>query len=138
MQNRSPDVSGTPTGPVSGIRVTPPAPAASNSFTAPPDASAIQHPQPPADRLVPAYPIYRVQPIYPRAAIQLGIEGTVKIHATIARDGTVKNLRVVTGPSVLSPAAIDAAEYWRYIPALRNGELIETETDINFEFHLPR
>jgi len=138
MQNRSPDVSGTPTGPVSGIRVTPPAPAASNSFTAPPDASAIQHPQPPADRLVPAYPIYRVQPIYPRAAIQLGIEGTVKIHATIARDGTVKNLRVVTGPSVLSPAAIDAAQYWRYIPALRNGEPIETETDINIEFHLPR
>jgi len=149
-QNRSPDVSGTPSSAASAIRVTSTATVSSNSSApvssstatshaaAPPDAGATQHPQPPADRLVPAYLIYRVQPIYPRSAIQLGIEGTVKIRATIARDGTVKNLKFVSGASVLSPAAIDAAQYWRYIPALRNGEPIETETDIDIEFRLPR
>lgn len=91
---------------------------------------------PPSDRLVPAYLIYRVEPIYPRTA--LGIEGTVKIHATVGRDGMVKNLKVVSGPPPLSAAALDAAQYWRYIPALRNGEPVETEADISIEFHRPR
>ena len=85
-----------------------------------------------------AYLIYRVEPIYPRAALHAGVEGTVKIHATVGQDGSVKNLRVVSGPDLLTSAAIEAARYWRYIPALRNGEPIETDADISVEFHLPR
>jgi protein TonB len=88
--------------------------------------------------MVAAYLIYRVEPIYPRSALQLGMEGTVKIHATVGRDGTVKNLKVVSGPSLLTSAAMDAAQYWRYIPALHNGEPVETDTDISIEFHKPR
>lgn len=94
--------------------------------------------QPPSDRLVAAYLIYRVEPIYPRSALQAGVEGTVKIHATVGRDGSVKNLKVISGPALLTSAAIDAAQYWRYIPALRNGEPVETDADISVEFHLPR
>ena len=88
--------------------------------------------------MVAAYLIYRVEPIYPRPALQAGVEGTVKIHATVGRDGSVKNLKVVSGPALLTSAAIDAAQYWRYIPALRNGEPVETDADISVEFHLPR
>ena len=88
--------------------------------------------------MVAAYLIYRVEPIYPRAALHAGVEGTVKIHATVGRDGAVKNLKVVSGPDLLAPAAIEAAQYWRYIPALRNGEPVETDADISVEFHLPR
>jgi TonB family protein len=100
--------------------------------------NAAPQPQPPSDRMVAAYLIYRVEPIYPRSALQLGMEGTVKIHATVGRDGTVKNLKVVSGPSLLTSAAMDAAQYWRYIPALHNGEPVETDTDISIEFHKPR
>jgi TonB family protein len=92
--------------------------------------------QPPPDRLVPAHAIYRVEPFYPRAALQQGVEGTVKIRATVDRDGKVKNLKVISGPALLTASALDAAQYWRYIPSLRNGEPIETEEEISIEFHL--
>jgi hypothetical protein len=39
---------------------------------------------------------------------------------------------------LLTSAALDAAQYWRYIPALRNGEPYETEQDISINFHLPQ
>ena len=126
--------------------VTPPSAAATSppgASTAPapaPAAASVAAPrsQPPSDRMVAAYLIYRVEPIYPRAALHAGVEGTVKIHATVGREGAVKNLKVVSGPDLLAPAAIEAAQYWRYIPALRNGEPVETDADISVEFHLPR
>jgi protein TonB len=106
-------------------------------ITPAPEPKAPPFPQPPpSDRLVPAHLIYRVEPIYPRTAS--GAEGTVKIHATVGRDGTVKNLKVVSGPPPLTAAAIEAAQYWRYIPALRNGDPVETEADISIEFRRPR
>jgi len=125
--------------------VTPPSAAATSTpgaSTAPapaPAAASVAAPrsQPPSDRMVAAYLIYRVEPIYPRAALHAGVEGTVKIHATVGREGAVKNLKVVSGPDLLAPAAIEAAQYWRYIPALRNGEPVETDADISVEFHLP-
>ena len=92
--------------------------------------------QPPPDRLVPAHAIYRVEPFYPRVALQQRVEGTVKIRATVDRDGKVKNLKVISGPALLTASALDAAQYWRYIPSLRNGEPIETEEEISIEFHL--
>ena len=112
--------------------VTPP----STRVSPQPQASAA--PPPPSDRMVAPYLIYRVEPIYPKSALEVGVEGTVKIHATVGHDGTVKNLKVVSGPSSLSSAAIDAAQYWRYIPALRNGEPVESEIDISIDFRRPR
>jgi TonB family protein len=89
------------------------------------------------DRLVPSHLIYSFYPVYPQDALQRKIEGTVIIHATVGRDGRVGNLRVVSGPALLTAAALDAAQYWRYIPALRNGEPYETEQDISIDFQLP-
>jgi len=101
-----------------------------------PNSSAAPRMQPPADRLVAAHLIYRVEPFYPKEALQQRVEGTVKIHATVGQDGRVKNLRVISGPASLTSAALGAAQYWRYVPALRNGEPIETDEDISIEFHL--
>ncbi|MGB9242861.1 MAG: TonB family protein, partial [Candidatus Acidiferrales bacterium] len=102
---------------------------ASTALSPKPPAASVAAPrsQPPSDRMVAAYLIYRVEPIYPRPALQAGVEGTVKIHATVGRDGSVKNLKGVSGPALLTSAAIDAAQYWRYRPALRNGEPVETD-----------
>ncbi len=125
-----------------GAAVTP-SPAVPISATAPaihatviPNSSAAPRTQVPADRLVAAYLIYRVEPFYPKEALQQRVEGTVKIHATVGQDGRVKNLRVISGPASLTSAALSAAQYWRYVPALRNGEPIETDEDISIEFHL--
>ena len=104
--------------------------------TVPPNLNAAPRTQPPADRLVAAHLIYRVEPFYPKEVLQQRTEGTVKIRATVGQDGRVKNLRVVSGPASLTSAALSAAQYWRYVPALRNGEPIESEEDISIEFHL--
>ena len=102
-----------------------------------PSDSATQT-QPLSERLVPAHVIYRVEPFYPRAALQQRVEGAVRIRATVGKDGRVKNLRVISGPAPLTAAALDAAQYWRYIPALKNGEPVETEEEISIEFQLTR
>jgi TonB family protein len=93
--------------------------------------------QPPPERLVAAHLVYRVEPFYPKEAQQQRVEGTVRIRATVDQDGKVKNLRIVSGPGLLTSAAMDAAQYWRYIPALRNGSPVESEEEISVEFHLP-
>jgi protein TonB len=58
------------------------------------------------------------------------------LQATISREGTIENLRVVSGPPILQQAAIDAVKQWRYRPYLLNGEPVEVETTINVDFRL--
>ncbi len=80
--------------------------------------------------------IDRVLPAYPVAAREMRIAGRVELQATISRDGTIENLRVVDGPPLLRAAAIEAVRRWRYRPYLLNGEPVEVETTINVDFRL--
>jgi protein TonB len=74
------------------------------------------------------------KPVYPRIAVAARMQGTVHIQAIIERDGTIGNLRVLSGPPLLVNAALDAVKQWRYRPTLLNGEPVEvvTEIDVNF------
>jgi protein TonB len=78
----------------------------------------------------------RTIPQYPAIARAARIQGTVVLQATIAKDGTIQNLRVINGPPMLQQAAIDAVRSWRYKPYLLNGEPVEVETTINVVFNL--
>src|ERR1019366_664964 len=60
--------------------------------------------------------IKRVQPIYPSAALKVHAEGAVQIEATINKEGTVINPKVLRGDAVLARAALDAVRQWRYKP----------------------
>jgi protein TonB len=91
----------------------------------------------PSDRFVPCHVTYRVDPVYPPEAREQGIQGTVKIHLAIAADGLVESERLISGPPQLVSAALDAAKYWQYLPALLNGQPVPTETDIEIAFRLP-
>jgi|GEM_PF-2071435 len=91
----------------------------------------------PSDRFNPCHLTYRFDPTYPPEAKQKGIEGVVKIHLVIAADGSVQSERLISGPGPLVSAALDAAKYWRYFPALLNGQAIPTETDVEIAFRLP-
>ena len=82
------------------------------------------------------YLLYRVEPLYPREAKAHHIEGTVTIHLQIGTDGRVQNLRELSGPSLLVPAALDAAREWRFIPALVDGQAVEAEKDVSIIFQL--
>ncbi len=98
-----------------------------------------KNPSPPAsaERRTDCYLLYRVEPLYPREAKEKHIEGTVALHLLIGSDGRVRSVRELSGPGALVPAALSAAREWRFIPALRNGQPIDTEKDVSIEFHLP-
>jgi protein TonB len=80
--------------------------------------------------------IQKITPVYPKLAIVARQQGTVLLHAVIGRDGTIKNLQVISGPPMLVQAALDAVERWRYRPYLLNNEPVEVETQITVNFTL--
>ena len=80
--------------------------------------------------------VKKVLPIYPELAKSVHLQGTVRFMATIGRDGTVRDLQVVSGPSILDQPAIDAVKQWLYRPTLLNGEPTEVITQIDVNFSL--
>jgi protein TonB len=82
--------------------------------------------------------VHRVQPEYPAIARSAGIQGSVVLQAVISKNGTIGNLRVVSGHPVLVRAAVAAVMQWRYRPYFLNGEPIEVETQITVNFTLSR
>ncbi len=74
------------------------------------------------------------RPVYPPLARQARIQGTVRLTAVIAKDGTIQELQVVNGHPLLVPSALEAVKQWVYQPTLLNGEPVEviTQIDVNF------
>ncbi len=81
--------------------------------------------------------IRRVNPIYPPEARIQRLAGMVTLDATIAEDGSVRNLKVVSGPSLLASAATTAVRQWRYSPSTLDGKPIEVQKRITIVFKLP-
>jgi TonB family protein len=80
--------------------------------------------------------VKKVQPLYPEDARQAGISGTVRLHVILAKDGTVKELELVSGHPLLAQAALDAVRQWTYQPTLLNGQPVEVDTTIDVIFAL--
>jgi protein TonB len=91
----------------------------------------------PSDRFNPCHLAYRVEAAYPPEAIEERVQGVVRIQQVVGADGQVRSVKLLSGPALLAPAALEAARYWRYLPALLNGQPVETEQDIEIEFRLP-
>lgn len=79
-----------------------------------------------------------VEPVYPPDALQHRVEGTVKLHAVIGVDGTIRSLEPRSGPELLIDAATTAVRQWKYNPTTLNGKPIETQEDVSFVFRLPK
>ncbi len=80
--------------------------------------------------------IHRVQPMYPPLARQARIQGSVILQAEISKDGSIENLRLISGHPMLAPSAIEAVKQWRYKPYFLNGEPVAVETQITVNFTL--
>jgi protein TonB len=78
--------------------------------------------------------IFQPHPEYPPLAKMARIQGTVRLEAVISKDGTIQDLKVVSGHPLLVKSALEAVQRWRYQPTLLNGEPVEviTEIDVNF------
>jgi periplasmic protein TonB len=80
--------------------------------------------------------IQKTTPVYPPIAKAARVSGTVVLQATISKNGTIENLRVVSGPAMLQQSALDAVKQWRYKPYELNNEPVEVETTVNVIFTL--
>ncbi len=80
--------------------------------------------------------IQKTPPIYPAIAKSARVAGTVQLHAVIAKNGTIKDLQLVSGPEMLRQAAIDAVRTWRYRPYKLDNQPTEVETTVNVVFTL--
>jgi len=76
------------------------------------------------------------RPIYPPLARQARISGTVMLQAVISRDGTILNLRAVSGHLLLIPVALAAVAHWVFSPTYLDGEPVEVATEIAVNFTL--
>ena len=62
-------------------------------------------------------PIVRIQPNYPSDAFTAGREGYVELEFTIAANGTVKDVAVITSTALdFEEPAVAAVLRWRYLP----------------------
>jgi TonB family protein len=47
----------------------------------------------------------------------MNLKGSVQVQAVVARDGTVKKVKLIGGHPVLAEAALQAVMKWKYEPA---------------------
>src|SRR6266852_5679636 len=80
--------------------------------------------------------IRKIQPNCRPLARQARIQGSVLLKAEISKDGSIQNLRLISGHPMLAPAAIEAVKQWKYKPYILNGEPVEVETQITVNFTL--
>jgi periplasmic protein TonB len=80
--------------------------------------------------------ISQIKPMYPPIAKAARIQGAVVLQAEISKQGTIENLRVISGHPMLVQSAMDAVKQWRYKPYLLNGDPVPVETTITVNFTL--
>jgi TonB family protein len=79
-----------------------------------------------------------VRPKYPAEAVVQKLEGAVVLHGTVGQDGVIRELKLIQGDPVLSQAALEAVQQWKYEPYRKNGAPIPMPIDITIDFNLPK
>jgi TonB family protein len=75
-------------------------------------------------------------PHYPQKAKSAHIEGPVRMDVLVDKDGSVKDIEVISGDPLLSEAAMNAVWKWRYQPILLKSQAVEVVTEVNVNFNL--
>lgn len=71
----------------------------------------------------------RVAPVYPEIAKRMRISGEVKVEATVDADGTVKDVKAVSGNHVLEVAAEEAVRKWKFETGASDAKVV---VSVNF------
>lgn len=81
--------------------------------------------------------IHTVAPEYPAQAQQQHLDGPVVLQAWVAKDGSVRDVKLVKGYLVLARAASDAVKQWRFKPYSPNGRAVDFQTMLTVNFKHP-
>ncbi|MEA2238318.1 MAG: hypothetical protein QOC81_3042 [Thermoanaerobaculia bacterium] len=81
--------------------------------------------------------IQRMNPLYPRTALAMHLNGNVVVECIIDKTGHVRDARVVSSSSPLfNQSAIDAVLQWQFTPGTLHGKSIDTIFDLNVTFRV--
>jgi hypothetical protein len=75
--------------------------------------------------------VHKVDPVAPAGE---RVRGVAIVSAVIGRDGSVINVRPVSGPEPLIRSAMDSIQWWKFEPYRQNGNPVEVETSLAIEF----
>jgi len=136
------------------VQQTPPVLAAAAETPSAPAAFAVA-PQPPAEPKVEAKPVapapaplsgarfdadylQNPKPVYPPMSRRLGEEGKVILRVRVSAAGTAQEVEIKQGSgfSRLDAAARDAVSRWRFVPAKRGDEAVESWVAVPIQFAL--
>jgi TonB family protein len=78
--------------------------------------------------------ISSVPPVYPAMAKTQHISGDVTVDALIDATGRVTTMKVISGPSLLQQAAMDAVRQWKYQPATLDGKAVAMHLSVTIRF----
>ncbi|MEO7189438.1 MAG: energy transducer TonB [Vicinamibacterales bacterium] len=81
-----------------------------------------------------AIPVKQVEPIYPPAARQAGVEGLVVVTYSLGPDGRPRNLKITKSIPLLDEAVLTALRQWEYM--MPTGEPSQVLYRYNAEFSL--
>jgi TonB family protein len=79
----------------------------------------------------------RTEPQYPPAAVAAHRAGDVILEVQVADDGSVSNIRTLSGDPLLATAATEAVRNWRYQPYRQHDQPAQFQTDVTLTFALP-
>ncbi len=75
-----------------------------------------------------------VSPIYPPTAKAQNISGDVNIDALVDANGSVSTVKIISGPTMLHQAALNAVKQWKYEPAQLNGQPTAVHVSVTVHF----
>lgn len=77
-------------------------------------------------------------PKYPKLSLRCKEVGTVWLTLTVTAEGFAKDVRVkqTSGYARLDNAALEAVKRWRFRPARRDGQAVDTEYELPIHFKL--
>ena len=76
------------------------------------------------------------EPVYPLPAQLANVQGSVVLQASIGQDGNVEDVQVISGPAMLTPAALEAVKQWHFKPHYEAGKTVPTATRITVSFSI--
>jgi TonB family protein len=82
--------------------------------------------------------ISSVPPTYPAMAKAQHVSGGVTIDALVDANGRVTKMKVLSGPTLLEQAAMDALRQWKYEPATLDGKAVPMHLTVTIQFRLQR
>jgi protein TonB len=80
--------------------------------------------------------ISKVDPLYPALAKNQHVSGDVRVDALIDPNGRVTTMKIISGPTLLHQAAMEALRQWKYQPASLDGKPVAMHLTVTLQFRL--